>query len=100
MYFLGVDKAPTIKIMTLITHLQPKLRILSALGGYYVKLLVLWGHVFSPLSGNKRLFAFRRSEMLWQINVVCLFYRGSLYLEESVMGGSTVLNQLTCKGQD
>ncbi len=38
--------------------------------------------------------------MLCQINVVCLFYIGSLYLEESVMGRSTVLNQLICKGQD
>ena len=34
---------------------HPKLQSLSALGGYFVQLLILWGHVFCLLSRDRRL---------------------------------------------
>ena len=34
---------------------HPKLRSLSALGGRFVQLLVLWGHLYCPLFGDRRL---------------------------------------------
>ena len=69
----------------------------SALGGYFVQLLVLWGHTFCPLSGDRRSSVSRRLKMYYfygKINwghIVCPLYGGSQYLGESVMGGSTVI---------
>ena len=81
---------------TILDNFHPRLRSLSALGGYFVQLLVLWGHVSSPLSRDRRLFISRRFKMYYfygKVNwghVVCRLYRGGPYLRESAMGGSTV----------
>ena len=69
---------------------------LSAIGRYFIQLLVLWGHVFCLLSGGRRLSVSQRLKMYCfygRVNrghVACPLYRGCPYLGVSVMGGSTV----------
>ena len=120
MYFLGATELLSIEILILRPFFHQRFRSLSALGGYFVQLLILCRHVFCPLSGDRRL-AIRISEaenvlFLWQnqsghtvcllhnymyyfyskINqgrTVCLLYGGGPYLGEFVMGGSTVFDQ-------
>ena len=73
---------------------------MSALGGYFVYSLVLWGHAFCLLSNDRRLSVSRRLKMYYfygKINwghVVCPLYGGGLYLGESVMRGSTVISNV------
>ena len=43
----------------------PRLWSLSTLGGYFVQLLVLWGHMFCPLSRDRRLSVSRRSKIYY-----------------------------------
>ena len=63
---------------------------LSAIGGYFIQLLVLWGHVFCPLSGGRRLKMYCFYGRVNRGHVACPLYRGCPYLGVSVMGGSTV----------
>ena len=68
---------------------------MSTLGGYFVQLLVLWGHVFCSLSGDiQEVVHLQRLKIsmakLVGGHIVCLLYGSGPYLIESVMGGSTV----------
>ena len=74
------------KFDTNLNNSDPRLQSLSALGGYFVQLHVLLGHIFCPLSGDKRLSVSRRLKMYYfygkvnQGHEVCLPYKGSPYL--------------------
>ena len=61
-YFLGAAELVSVEILMLISHFPPE-ESLSALRGYFVQLVVPWGHVFCLLSGNKRLSISRRFKM-------------------------------------
>ena len=62
----------------LISHFHPRLQSLSALIGNFVQVLV-------HISEVENVFG----KVNWE-HIVCPLYRGSLYLRESVMGGSTI----------
>ena len=72
---------------------------LSTIGGYFIQLLVLWGHVFCPLSGGRSLSVSRRLKMYCygRVNrghIACPLYGGCPYLRVSVMRGSTVCHRV------
>ena len=89
------------KFDTVVNDFHLRLQSLSTLGGYFVQLFVLWGHMFCLLSGDGRLTVSQRLKIYYFYGkvdrgyVVCLLYRGSPYLGESIMEGSTVLYAVT-----
>ena len=60
MHFIGAAELLTVEILILISYFHLRLRPLSTLGCYFVQLLVLWGHLFCLLSGDRRLSVSRR----------------------------------------
>ena len=93
MYFLGATELLSIEILILRSFFHQRFRSLSALGGYFVQLLILCRHVFCPLSGDRRL-AIRISEaenvlFLWQNqsgHTVCLLHICIISIAKSIRG--------------
>ena len=95
MYFLGTAEQLNVNFDTNLNNFYPRFQSRSALGGYFVQLLVFSGHMFSRD---------RQSSVSWRLKLCCFYgkinqghvvrplYGGGPYLRESVMGDSTVIH--------